>query len=418
MSLGKSLFSLTSIKVLDRVLSVVCGVLVARMLGVTDFGVYGYYFSLLAIFSMPVISGVPSLVIREMSFGFFNFDNKHTNGVFVFSRYYLWFISFISIILLIIFVDFSKAGDEKKVIFCSIGIILLRGLTRLNSAVLNSKKCFVYSSLSYEMITPLVLLVGLSYHFIYKDLNVVDVFLLQFFACLASFLFSAFFRHKFIPNLGVGSSTIHVKKWLRALIPLSVITFVSVFNSEIGVILLGYYGDVESVSILKVSMQGVMLFSLFLQISNSYFTPDIVNSYKKGNILECQRVITRGVRISSLFSVMCFIFILLFGEFFITLLFGTDYKSAYEILVMLSLSQLFNVLMGSSGYILNMLGWESDTLRTLLMSLGINVALLLIFIEPFGIYSVVISSTATVIYWNVSLAIKFRRLTHMKSWIR
>jgi len=161
-----------------------------------------------------------------------------------------------------------------------------------------------------------------------------------------------------------------------------------------------------------------LIFSVFLQVVNSYFSPDIVKLYQSNKLEECQSTITKTVRVSFPFSVLAFLFLLVFGESLIVLLFGENFREAYTSLIFLSGAQLFNVFMGSSGVVMSLAGYEKQTVKILGVSLVVNVLMLILLTPLWGLEAVILANVTTIILWNILIARKLFNLTKFKCWLR
>ena len=66
-TIGKKFLSTASLQIVSRGLSVLAGLILARYLGPEEYGLYTYILSIIAIVTIPVIAGLPQLLIREVA---------------------------------------------------------------------------------------------------------------------------------------------------------------------------------------------------------------------------------------------------------------------------------------------------------------------------------------------------------------
>jgi len=415
----KSLSSLLSVKLADRFFSLLCGIILARTLSLADYGMYTYYFSLLAIVSVPVISGLPTLILREVSGYLIKGQSHLIRGIKLFGNSYVILVTMLVSLIILFLIDYQDLADKNTIIISSIIIVLFRGGAKVNSGILHAHKKFIQAHLAYELTTPLIVISLLSIKYIQNEIiSISDVFLYQAIATTLSYSISLLFKERLNPYSQTTKPVYEIKNWFNSLIPLSFITIISTLNIELGVYFLGSNDLIEDVAIFKVALQGTLIFSVFLQVVNSYFSPDIVKFYRNNNYEECQRTITKAVRISFPFAIIAFIFLVIFGENLIVLLFGESFKEAYISLIFLSVAQLFNVFMGSSGVVMNLAGYESKTVKILGLSLVVNMAMLIFLTPLWGLEGVILANITTIILWNVLITKTLFRLTKFKCWMR
>jgi len=407
------------VKLADRAFSLLCGIILARELSLADYGMYTYYFSMLAIISLPVISGLPSLLVREVTGYLSRGDSNLIRGIKIFGNCYVMVVSFLVSLVILFFMDYEALGEKNIIIVSSIVIVVFRGGAKVNSGILHAHKKFIQKNLAYELTTPLIVCSLLFLKYIQQEsISISDVFLYQAIATCISYCLSLFFTYK----LGLSSEYVKPKydnkNWFNSLIPLSFITIISTLNIELCVYFLGSNNLIEDVAIFKVALQGTLIFSVFLQVVNSYFSPDIVKLYQSNKLEECQSTITKTVRVSFPFSVLAFLFLLVFGESLIVLLFGENFREAYTSLIFLSGAQLFNVFMGSSGVVMSLAGYEKQTVKILGVSLVVNVLMLILLTPLWGLEAVILANVTTIILWNILIARKLFNLTKFKCWLR
>ncbi|WP_413691541.1 polysaccharide biosynthesis C-terminal domain-containing protein [Psychromonas sp. KJ10-2] len=176
-------------------------------------------------------------------------------------------------------------------------------------------------------------------------------------------------------------------------------------------------GDIESVAYFKVAMQGVTLVSLGLSAINMVIMPNVARLYKEGNLEATQILLTKSVRLSCLVSLPIIFILVFFGDFFINILFGSEYLEAYPILVILCIGQAMKLLMGSTGLVLNMTGNEKLALKTVSITVSINVILLTMLIPYYGLVGAAISISLSLFINNFLMGTHVWRITTLTTWL-
>ncbi|MEZ8252997.1 oligosaccharide flippase family protein [Vibrio splendidus] len=399
-------------------MTVISGVFFARMLGAEQYGLYGYTISIITVLTLPVVAGFPNLIIREISKNHIKNRWGSISAIIRWSRLNSLLIS-TSIVLIFYLIDnyiFDFSGNNKY-LYVAIVLVVIKGMVIHQSAILNGLSKPVLSQISVQLLLPVstfFLALVIDHFYILNALSLI-------FATILSTTISLCFGTIFIKN-EVGSRLkyerlYNIKNWYKALIPFSLISIVTTLNSEIGTVLLGIYSNNESVAFFRVALQSVALIILTISAMNTVLMPKISQNYNAGNISETQVLLTKSVRISAFTSIPIFIILVIFGENLISLFFGDEYLSAYQLIVILSIGQLVNVLSGSVATVLNMSGNEGKTLKKILLSLIINLACMLVFIPAYGNVGAAVSVTLGIIYWNLSLSKDVVKLTGLKAHI-
>ena len=132
--------------------------------------------------------------------------------------------------------------------------------------------------------------------------------------------------------------------------------------------------------------------------------PQYAKHFKeKGNVNELQKIIKPNVRKSFFLSSLVLILLLLFGKNILTL-FGksiNEYTSGFATIIILSFGQLFNVAVGSVGYILTMAKLEKYVFVGLTLGIISNLILNSLLVPKFGIQGAAIATSTSMILWNI-----------------
>jgi O-antigen/teichoic acid export membrane protein len=405
---------------LSKAVLMISGVVYARYLGPEHFGLYSFLLSIIAIATMPVIAGLPNLLVREVAN--FHLESKWALlvGVINWSRIYVLIFSLIIMICMYLglYFDLFKAS-VSNLLWSTVLLIPLRGVLTQQGAVLNGFRQPVLAQLPAKVFAPIISLIIL-FIYIYSDIELTSGKLIHIsiMASLIAVFVSAILLSKTIKSATKKCKPQYtIKSWHASLLPFTLMTFIGTLNTEFASVLLGWWVDVESVAYFKIAMQAVALIALGLTAVNAVIMPNVARLYKKGDIKGTQALLTKSVRLSVMISLPIIFFLIIFGDFAITLLFGQRYLEAYPILVILCFGQLVNVLMGSVGLVLNMTGNEKSVLKTLSLTLVINLILLSVLIPMYGSIGAALAVSVSLVCWNVFTAIHVWNHTKLKTWI-
>lgn len=409
-----------SLKVISRLLTMVTGIIFARYLGPEQFGLYSLTLAIITLATVPIIAGLPALLIREIAN--YQLEKKWAllNGIINWSRIYV--LSLSMIIVLMIYVGMRlELFDESISNLLWIGVLLvpLRGGVTQQGAILNGFGKPIQAQLPTQLLIPTITLIIVAIYIVLKiNFSGSDVINISILACFLSLVISEFLLKNTmgsIPKRCVPKYTI--KKWHTSLLPFTFITFLGTLNTELASVLLGWLVDAESVAYYKVAMQAITLISIGLTSINAVIMPKIARLYTCGDLGGTQLLLTKSVRLSAVISFPIIIFLIVFGKIAIEILFGEGYLESYPILIVLCFGQVFNVLMGSVGLVLGMTGNENRTLKVLLLSFLLNVALLITLIPLYGNIGAAIANSLTMVCWNVLMTVDVWKKLKLKTWL-
>jgi O-antigen/teichoic acid export membrane protein len=406
---------------IGRGLAMVSGIIYARYLGPEQFGLYSFALAIIAMATLPVMAGLPNLLVREIAN--FHLEGKWAllTGVINWSRAYVLVLSLIIIVCMYFALYFNFFNTSvSNLLWVAVLLIPLRGLLTQQGAVLNGFRQPILAQLPDKIFAPtLTLIILCLFIFFGVDLTGGKLINIAILASFFSFFVSAILLKRTVKAKAKKCAAKYsIKIWHTSLLPFTLMAFIGTLNTELASVLLGWLVDNESVGYFKVAMQAVALIALGLSSVNAVIMPNVARLYKEGDFNATQALLTKSVRLSTLVSLPIILFLIIFGEFAISLLFGKDYLGAYPILVILCFGQLVNVLMGSVGLVLSMTGNEKSALKSLSITLLLNLLLLATLVPLYGSIGAAIAVTTSLASWNVLMAIDVCRLTKLKTWIR
>ncbi len=409
------------LQLVGRGLSVISGILFARLLGPEDFGRYSFVFSIMMLAVMPVSAGMPQLIIRELGSSRFGKDGAYIKGLLRWSTLYILIVSTL-VILGLVGLTQAKVWEPRICYLVLIAAVLVpfRGLLEKQGAVFNGLQRPELAQLPVLILTPLLAIIVVAVGYLFR-VHIDSQFLMyaQVVTYIVSFCAISLVLNKVLARLELGSSyEFKIKQWHASLLPFTVLVIVGTMNNELATVFLGFLGSKESVAYFKVSMQAIVLLALGLQAVNAVSGPRIARLYKQGNMAETQKVLTQSVRLSVASSVPFALLLIVFGKPLVTLLFGAEYIPAAKLISILCIGQIVNVMMGSVGLVLNMTGNERYSLKALLITLSITILLLFLLIPRFQAVGAAVAVSCSLIIWNLIMAYDVYKLTKLKTWIR
>ncbi|MEZ8452310.1 flippase [Vibrio splendidus] len=412
--LVKKFLGTAGVQLLSKIFAVLLSIFYARALGPESYGLYGFTLSIVTVLAVPVVSGYPNLIIREIAIYNSTMDWKKIVGIINWSRFFV----IISSTILMLLSYISIITFDVKFLVVALFLIPLRGLLAQQGAILNGFKYPVLAQLPLGVVTPLLTSFGLSFfYYLGFNLNAESLILLIVLSSLMAVVFSYFLLRRYV-DYQAEVPCYKNKYWFNSVIPFSFISLITVLNSEYASVFLGVFGEKQSVAYYKVAFQGVFLCTFGLSSINAVIMPQIASLLKREHVKEIQVLLTRSCRISAFVGLPIIFILIFFGDLIIGVIFGSGYLQSYEIMVILCFGQLFNVLLGPVGSVLYMTGNERAALRILFCSLTLNIVLVSIFSIQFGAVGAAVGTSISMVFSNIAMAYVVYKQTNLKTWLR
>jgi O-antigen/teichoic acid export membrane protein len=406
-ALVKGVAGTAGIKGGHAVITFFTSIVLAKSLGPAGYGTFSFVIALAQMLAVPSELGIPNLAVREIAVANVRKNWGRMRG---FIRWAQGRIGLISLAFAlgggIVLLAVGDRLDPVKRSCMWLGILLipLVSLNALRSSMLRGLRKVLLGQLPDQIVRPLVLLVLLL------TLPLAGFAMDSPFAALAAHIcavavaflvgFVLFFRNR-PPELANAPVQIDGHAWFRSSIPFGLTAMMQLINGRTDILMLGVFREDAEVGIYRVAAQIAALVVFGLQIVNSIQGPHIAHLFAQGDMQRLQKMITRSSQVVLAIAVPAVLAIALLGPWVIQLLYGAEYSAAYVPLVIICVGQLVNAAIGSVGSLLNMTGHERDTTRSIFIGASVNIALNLVLTPIWGTIGAAVSTTVTLITWNL-----------------
>lgn len=407
-------------QMIGKALTLLTGIILARVLGPDEYGVYGFVISLVTICVIPTIAGVPQLLIREISIFLSNQDYGKLKGIINWSNIYTGLASLLIIFVMYISIRFNWIDSKyHSVVFIGAALVPLRGYISKSTAIINALKSPQLAQIPANIIWPLmVLIIVLIMYFNSWEINSQNLIIVQFLSILVSLIFSLLLIYVKTNSGGGGiKAEYKVSYWHRSLIPFTLVYIFTSLNAELATVFLGFLSSTNEVGFFKVSAQGGAVILMFIQSINAITSPKIAPLYRLNNLSQLQKMLSSSVRLTFFISLPVFGIFVFLGGALIRFVFGDGYASSELPLIILSLSYMISVIVGPVGGILNMTGNEKYCLISLVFSSVINFILLWLLSPQYGSVGASLSVLVSSVIYNLTMVYFVKRRTGLVSWL-
>lgn len=410
------------LKGLSMVLLFAYGLLLARLLGAEQYGIYEYAFAWLSLLLVPAVFGLDKIALRTFAASGGRGDWSEARGLL---RWSTRSVGAGSLVLAVAtgYVAWAGAGREVTPTVLAIWVVCatlpVSALTLLWEGGLRGLHRVIEGQLPILIVRPLLAIVLLASAILglgWPASAVVGLgtYLAAGFVAMLVAGIRLYGRRP--AEMREASASIRPKAWLVSAIPLAVMAALYIANGRLGIILLGAMVGPEEAGIFALIGRGADLILFAMLAVNTALSPTFARLYASGDIERLQRVVTRGTLLmfALAFPVAACLFV--FGDLFL-LLFGESFVVGLRAMRILILGQCLNIAMGSVGVLLTMTNREQLAMLGFGSGAVVNVGLAFLLIPRYGVEGAAIAATASIVIWNIVLGVSTYRAIGIDSTI-
>lgn len=389
-------------------LSVGGAVVMARILGVEQYGAYAFAMAVTSLVVIPTTLGLPGLAVREVS------------GLAVRERWGVlrgllaWTARTVLVVSAVVaaggallVAGFDLAPDEAHVpLVLAMAVVPLVAVVQVGAAVLRGLGPVVLGHLHETVLRPGVALVVLvaAYAVVGDTVDATWAVGAQIVAAAAAVVLVVGLTVRHVPRAVWGAvEERQPRAWLRAAVPMMFIGAAQVVNVNTDVVMVGAFEGAEAAGLYRVASRGAHAVVFVLVAANTVLQPVVASMYARGEVDRLQAVLTRSVRLVALVALSVTVALIAAGGPLLRGVFGSEFGVAATALAILAVGQLVNALLGSAGTVLMMTGHERDAAVAVGVGAVVNVALNAVLVPLFGIEGAASATAVSVVIWNVIL---------------
>jgi len=177
--------------------------------------------------------------------------------------------------------------------------------------------------------------------------------------------------------------------------------------------ILGYLRPPEEVAAFALVARLALLVSFPLIIVNSVLPPIISELYAKDDIKKMERMLRGSAGITSLASLLIFLFLMFSGDWLPRFLFGEYFSGNWNIMMVLAAGWLFHVWAGSGGFVLSMTDNQKNGMIINVLAGGLTLLAGLWLTDLYGGLGMAIASSSGIVLINILMLLMIRRKLDM-----
>lgn len=398
-----------AIKVSGTALVLCTQIVIARLLGVKNYGNYIYVLTWMSVLIMLIKLGFDTASVRfvaaynarqewEMLHGFLRYSDRivsRTSAIVVCSlMFVIWLLK-------------DRLAAELLYTFGVACIALpVMAKMQLTAGKLQGFKKVVQAIAIVEIFKPLILLIGLPVSFIWLGLrpHAANTMMLNLLSIAVTLCVMMLLLKRVCPaRPELKPYYSDSSEWFKTARDLLFVSGFALILFQADTLMIGALLGTKEAGIYAVASRLAGLLAFVLVAVNAILSPTVAELYAQQKMHKLQRIFTLSVRVVFLFSLLMGAVLIIWGDLFLAV-FGTEFIAGFPVLKILIIGQLGNAVVGSVGVLINMTGHQSDAAKVLAISAVLNIALNWVLIKVYGINGAAVATAITVVLTNGTFA--------------
>ena len=400
------------LKVVSTGLTLVTAILLARFLGVEDYGIFAYAMSWVTLLGVFGGLGLRQVIAADVAVYHQDNDWARIRGIFRFAIAATVAASFVCA-LVIAGIGWLMHRDDTPIfaaLLLASLLLPLKGPLLPLGATQNGLRQVAYAQVPLLLVIPLsfLILLGAAFGLKLLEPSAGSAIALQLFAVTAGLVsavlllrkgFAAAKRPRELPVPQYES-----RDWIRRALPLMLMGSMFLVNSNADILMLGTLAGAEAAGLYRAASRAAELVTFGLAAVNIPLAPAIARLHAAGNARLLQRTITRWARLAFIPAAVLVVVFVVWGSWFLGL-FGSGFvkHEAQAALVILSASQLVNVAVGPVGLLVVMTRNEYMGALGVSIAAALNIILNALLIPPYGPQGAAYATAISTVTWNILL---------------
>ena len=390
-------------------------IVLARVMGVSDYGSYAFVVATVTLLGVPAMLGVDRLLIRDLAVYVGESSFGLARGLLTRALQQTLVISLL-IALGAAVVAYVVAGGaitiELVAVWAGLVALPFLALGRVAQGGLMGLHRVVMGQFPDLLLRPGLLLVAVVLAIVALGPPLPAPLVVGLYALTSALACGVAFVLLF-SNRPAGMrddpAAYRGREWLGASVSLALLSSTAIINTQTGVVLLGSMGTPEAAGLYSVAQRGALLVAFPLAAVNAAIGPTAARLWAAHELGRLQHLVTASARGVALASLPIGLIFIVFGRQIINLLFGADFAAASMPLAILSVGQLINAATGSVAVLLVMTGFQQRATAAMAAGAALNVLLCIVLIPAYGEVGAAIAAATSLIVSNVIMVVACRR---------
>lgn len=398
------------VKVAGAGLAFAVHVLLARLMEVTQYGIYVYAWSWITLLAVFGKLGMENGFIRFLPEYMAKGQWERFRGLISFGGIGVFLVcSIVAIIAAVVVWVFrsNMAAGQPETIWIALVALPLFGLSNLIRGGLQALKRAARSIIPNSIVRHVLVALGAIGVYLSVDgaPSAESVMGITLVAVLGVVLTGGFFLYRCMPEEAFGLSIQkRHRHWLRVTLPLLFISGMGLLLRRTDILMLGALKGPDAAGIYNAATRISDLAAFGLAAINTIVAPLISELYHSRKREELQHMVKMAAYGSLLIYTLLATPIALLGPYMLNL-FGNSFSAGYVPLLILIAGQLVNALSGSVGFVMTMTGHQNQAAVIFALSAIVNILLNIMLIPGYGLIGGAVATATTTIIWNVYMVV-------------
>ncbi len=384
-------------------LSYITQVLIARFLGVSDFGLYSFAWSCAFLLSVPATMGLDSALMRYYPAYMVQTDFDKVAGLLRFAVAIILLNALVIIAVASTMTVFLAVGDSKHFaspVLVGLGAILPLALLFLGRDCGRAMHRPMLALVPHELAFPILLLSAIAAFTITDAERSAGTVLSATVICLSIALAgqaAGLFR-SLPPQVRSARPQYEGGRWVRVALPIFIIAIFGQLMDRSDVLMVGMFLSPKEVAVYHAASRTSTLMQLAMVALLAFTTPSFSALHAAGKHQELKTLVARVFRWNLSATVVAAVALIALSRMVMGL-FGPGFTEGTVVLVSLVVAQSFLCIQGPASTLLVMTGYQNITCLIYGVSAALSILLNTVFIPAFGIEG---AAAATTIAWFVN----------------
>lgn len=380
-------------------------VLLARTLGLKAFGEYSYIISLITIASLFCIWGGERFLIKQVAI--FN-NRKQWNHYSKLTKNFFSIVlvnSFFVSLLIIGYLYFAPNSHYSPLELTIIALLLyVVSISRISASISKGLGFVTYSELIFTLGRPVFIIVILLMSALFFSINIATILGITLLSYLLIHIIMWRKNSALTKSKVTSKRSPHILSYYKKAFPFLIIGLGFPLMVNLDIIVLGFFEKPESIAIYVASSKIIGIVLIGLTSANLLIAPKLPVLYKDNKMNEFIALIRRN---NIFIFVVTLVPVLILGFYGRDILrvFGEEYTKGHDVLLILLLSQSFNVIFGPVNLVAVMTGYQKISSYMVIIVCFLEFLLCIILIPKYGILGAAYSNLIAYFTINFALAI-------------
>jgi O-antigen/teichoic acid export membrane protein len=403
-------FSSIAVRILSLLASFISSAVIVRLLGPVEFGRYAFVLTVITVLAIPSMLGLPTLLLREIAGGVTQEDWPRVQGIRRWSNKMVinssLLICALAALLLLTGVIPMEHGLRSPML---LGLLLvpLLAYAAMIEAMLRALYRVFWGHFPNGVMRPILVMtmvVGVYWATGTRLSSFITILLLLATLLIVVGLGLILIRRYWPAEARTVAPNIASQEWLRALLPLSLISGLQIIHNNADLLLIGIMIDTTSVGTYRIALSIANVGIFGLTAMRLVTGPFYADAFRRHDF----ELIKKISRLAGFVSFVCtggFLVVLFaFGEQLLSAIYGFEHVNSYYPAVILCFGMAVFSIWGPLGMLYMMAGKERLLLRVQAVLVIINVIGNIALIPVYGVQGAAFATAGTYCANGVILA--------------